>query len=309
MDSRSGPGRAYVRAAPLLDNSLAGAVANRLTRIGRRMAANWKGVAGGSILFLIVILVVGAPLWAPASPTKVTLQDASMPPLSRGAGGYHLLGTDPLGRDLLARVIFGGRVSLLVGFLAVVISAPLGLVAGIASGFSRGIVDSVLMRIVDTQAAIPFILLAIAFVAVLGPNPRNVVLVLGIAGWITFGRVARSEALVIREREFVEAARAIGASTARVLLRHIFPGTVGSAIVIGTVAVGQMIILESTLSFLGVGVQPPTPSWGNIMNEGRPYLASAWWITTFPGLALLITVLGVNLFGEWLGERWSPGVR
>ena len=244
-----------------------------------------------------------------SDPLKVTLGDALMPPLSQGAAGYHLLGTDPLGRDLLTRVVSGGRVSLLIGFLAVAVSAPLGLGVGVASGFCGGRIDNILMRIIDTQAAIPFILLAVAFVAVLGPNPRNVVLVLGVAGWITFGRVARSEALVLREYEYVEAARAMGASAARIIVFHILPGAVNSAIVIGTFSVGQMIVLESTLSFFGLGVQPPTASWGNIMSTGRPYLDTAPWITTFPGVALLVTVLGVNLIGEWLGGASNPHAR
>jgi peptide/nickel transport system permease protein len=280
-----------------------------LARSMRSAAKNWKGLAGGSILGLVVVVIVGAPLWSPEDPLKVTLRDALMPPLSQGAGGYHLLGTDPLGRDLLTRLVSGGRVSLLIGFLAVAVSAPLGLAAGVVSGYSGGRIDSILMRIIDTQAAIPFILLAVAFVAVLGPNPRNVVLVLGVAGWITFGRVARSEALVLREYEYVQAARAMGASTARIVFFHILPGAVNSAIVIGTFSVGQMIILESTLSFFGLGVQAPTASWGNIMSAGRPYLDTAPWITTFPGVALLVTVLGVNLVGEWLGGASNPHAR
>jgi len=275
----------------------------------RRAARNWKGLAGGAILGLVVAVVVGGPLWVPEDPLRVTLRDALMPPLSQGVAGHHLLGTDPLGRDLLTRLIAGGRVSLLIGFLAVAVSAPLGVAAGVVSGYVGGAVDSVLMRLIDTQAAVPFILLAVAFVAVLGPNPRNVVLVLGVAGWITFGRVARAEALVLREYEYVEAARALGASAGRIVFLHILPGAVGSAIVIGTFSVGQMIVLESTLSFFGLGVQPPTASWGNIMSTGRPYLDTAPWITTFPGVALLVTVLGVNLVGEWLGGASSPHAR
>ena len=286
-----------------------GAVDGGLARSMRSVAKNWKALAGGSILGFVIVVIVGGPLWSPDDPLKVTLRDALMPPLSQGAAGYHLLGTDPLGRDLLTRLISGGRVSLLIGFLAVAVSAPLGLAAGVAAGFYGGRVDSILMRIIDTQAAIPFILLAVAFVAVLGPNPRNVILVLGVAGWITFGRVARSEALVLREYEYVEAARAMGASTARIICFHILPGAVNSAIVIGTFSVGQMIILESTLSFFGLGVQPPTASWGNIMSAGRPYLDTAPWITTFPGVALLVTVLGVNLVGDWLGGASNPHAR
>src|SRR5262245_49960892 len=193
------------------------AVRHGWARSMRRVARNWKGLAGGAILGFVIVVIVGAPLWWPEDPLKVTLRDALMPPLSQGAAGYHLLGTDPLGRDLLARVIFGGRVSLFIGFLAVAVSAPLGVAAGVASGFFGGRLDSVLMRVIDTQAAIPFILLAVAFVAVLGPNARNVVIVLGIAGWITFGRVARAEALVLREYEYVEAARALGASAGRII--------------------------------------------------------------------------------------------
>ena len=275
----------------------------------RRVAKHWKGLVGSSLIGCVVIVILGIPLWFPEDPLKVTLRDALLPPLSQGAGGYHLLGTDPLGRDLLTRIISGGRVSLLIGFLAVAVSAPLGLMAGVVSGFCGGRVDSILMRIIDTQAAIPFILLAVAFVAVLGPNPRNVVLVLGVAGWITFGRVARAEALVLREYEYVDAARAMGASAGRIIFRHILPGTVNSAVVIGTFSIGQMIILESTLSFFGLGVQPPTASWGNIMSAGRPYLDTAPWITTFPGVALLVTVLGVNLVGEWLGGASTPHSR
>src|SRR5262252_882145 len=165
-----------------LDPSPSVTVGRGLTPSVRRVARNWKGLAGGAILGLVIAVVVGGPLWAPEDPLKVTLRDALMPPLSQGAAGYHPLGTDPLGRDLLTRLISGGRVSLLIGFLAVAVSAPLGVAAGVVSGYVGGAVDSVLMRLVDTQAAVPFILLAVAFVAVLGPNPRNVVLVLGVAG-------------------------------------------------------------------------------------------------------------------------------
>jgi peptide/nickel transport system permease protein len=306
--SRLDASGSLVEVAPL-GSGARRAVGRGLTGFIRRVVRNWKGLTGASILGFVVVVIVGASLWSPEDPLKVTLRDALMPPLSQGVAGYHLLGTDPLGRDLLTRLVSGGRVSLLIGFLAVAVSAPLGLAAGVVSGYVGGAVDNVLMRLIDTQAAVPFILLAVAFVAVLGPNPRNVVLVLGVAGWITFGRVARSEALVLREYDYVEAARAMGASAARIIFFHILPGAVNSAIVIGTFSVGQMIVLESTLSFFGLGVQPPTASWGNIMSTGRPYLDTAPWITTFPGVALLVTVLGVNLVGEWLGGASNPHAR
>lgn len=267
------------------------------------------GLAGILLVLLIAVSALIAPWLAPAGPLAINLGDRAMPPLSRGTTGLHLLGTDQLGRDLTSRIIYGGRVSIIVGFLAVGVSAPIGILAGLVSAQSRQSIDSILMRIVDTQLAIPFLLLAVAFVSLLGPSLVNVILVLGIAGWVLFARVTRAEVLSVRSQQFVEAARAIGASNVRIVLRHVLPNILNSTFVIASFAIAQMILLEATLSFLGFGVQPPTPSWGNMLSEGRPYLVTAWWISTFPGLAILLTVTGVNMVAEWVRETLDPRTR
>ncbi|HLE04688.1 MAG TPA: ABC transporter permease [Anaerolineales bacterium] len=226
-----------------------------------------------------------------------------------GGTKEHLLGTDHLGRDMLVRLLYAGRVSLLVGLSAVLISGSVGVVTGLIAGYAGGRVDATIMRLVDMQLAIPFLALAILVAAVVGPGVRNVIIVLGISGWVLYARVVRASVLVARNYEYVMAARAIGATTFRILVRTILPNVFAPALVIGTFSVSQMIITESSLSFLGLGVPPATATWGAMLSDARDYLEVAWWIPTFPGLAITLVVLNVNLIGDWLRDRLDPRLR
>jgi len=262
---------------------------------------------GGLVFAVEIAVAIAAPWVVPASPLAHDLASRLKPPgWADAAGTRHWLGTDTLGRDVLSRVVFGSRVSLVVGCASVIISAPLGLVTGITSAYYGRVVDSILMRIADVQLAFPLILLVIAIVAVVGPSLLNLILVLGISGWVIYARVVRSETIMLRAREFTEAARAQGASDARIIFRHILPNTISSVVVLATATVAYMILLESSLSFLGLGVQPPTPSWGAMVNEGSNYISLAWWLSVFPGIAIFVTVLAVNFIGDRLRDVLDP---
>ena len=244
---------------------------------------------------------------APFDPTAQDTAQRLQPPLWRDPGGrLHVLGTDHLGRDILSRLVHGARVSLVIALVAVAIAGSLGLTLGLGAGYFRGWVDDVVMRAADVLLALPFILLAIALVVVLGPSVGTIIGVLGVTGWVATARVVRAQALTLRARDFVAAARAMGAGHARILARHLLPNALGPATVIAALEVGRMILLESALSFLSLGAPPPTPTWGGMLADGRVYLSSAWWLATFPGLAILMTVLGINLVGDWLRETLDP---
>jgi ABC-type dipeptide/oligopeptide/nickel transport system permease subunit len=226
-----------------------------------------------------------------------------------GGTPQHLLGTDQVGRDLLSRMIYGGRVSLLVGVGAVLIAATLGVLLGLGGGYFGGRADALMMTVLNVMLSFPFVLLALAVIAVLGPSLRNMIVVLGVAGWPIYARVVRAETLSIRERDFIVASRALGTGHARILFRQIFPNLVSPVIVIATLQVAQVIIVESFLSFLGLGVQPPTPAWGNMLGEGRVYMLNSWWIATFPGLAIFVTTLVINLMGNALRDWLDPHMK
>ncbi len=259
---------------------------------------------------LVLAGVVAASVpWAlaPFDPVAQETANRLRPPLWRDPGGrLHLLGTDQLGRDILSRLVYGARVSLVIAVVAVAIAGSLGLTLGLGAGYFRGWVDDVVMRAADVLLALPFILLAIALVAVLGPSTGTIIGVLGVTGWVATARVVRAQALSLRGRDFVEAARAMGAGHGRILARHLLPNALAPATVIAALEVGRMILLESALSFLSLGAPPPTPTWGGMLADGRVYLSSAWWLATFPGLAILATVLGINLVGDWLRETFDP---
>jgi len=231
------------------------------------------------------------------------------PTLEAADGRAHVLGTDHLGRDVLSRMIFGSRVSLMVGFAAVLVGGLIGSALGLLAGFSGGWTDTVIMTVADAQLAFPFILLAIGIIAVLGPSFPTLIIVVGLSGWVSYARILRAQVIVLRSREFVEAIHALGGSVVRVVLRHIVPNVLSTLVVIATLELARAIVLEATLSFLGLGIQPPTPSWGGMIYEGREYLDSAWWISTFPGLLLMLTSLVVSRTGDWLRDLLDPTLR
>lgn len=285
----------------------------------RRLLPRWLrsllrarlAAAGVVILVLVVVGAVGAPLLAPHNPRQGELIDSKLPPAwNAGGTGTYPLGTDTLGRDILSRVIYGARISLAVGFTAVAIAGAIGVTIGLTSGYYRGRLDDVIMRLADIQLAVPFILFAIAVLAVLGPGLKNLILVLGVTGWVTYARVVRGQVFSYREKEFVEAARAIGAGDVRIMFRHILPNTFASLIVIGSFAVAATILAEASLSFLGLGVPPQTPTWGGMVADGREQiLNNRWWMYVFPGAAIMLTVLAINAVGDWLRDYLDPRLR
>jgi peptide/nickel transport system permease protein len=262
------------------------------------------------ILLGLVVTALLSPYVAPHNPLRERLIDRLLPPAWVEDGEWrYLLGTDHLGRDLVSRIIYGSRVSLVVGVVAVAIGGALGIALGVAAGFLGGQTDEVIMAVADMQLAFPTILFAIAIIAVLGPSFINLVIVIGISGWVTYARIARGQVLSVREKEFVEAIRAQGGSQWRIVWRHILPNILSPLIVVATLDLARTIILESTLSFLGLGIQPPTPSWGGMLSDGREYLLSAWWIATFPGVALMLTALSFNRLGDWVRDLTDPRLR
>ncbi len=269
----------------------------------RSLSRNPSAQLGLGLVVLVTLVSVFGPLFT-VDPLKQDILERLRPPT--WIGGAHPLGTDETGRDLLARVVHGSRVSLLIALTAVAVSGTLGITLGMLSGYFGGWVDRVIMRVADIQLAFPFVMLAISIIAVLGPNTRNLIVALGLWGWVVYARVIRGQVLTVREMQYVEAAKALGAPHARIIVRHIFPNSASPMIVIASFAVAQMIVLESVLSFLGLGVQPPQPSWGAMLATSRDYLATAWWLATFPGLAIMITVLGINLCGDWVRDLLDP---
>lgn len=258
-------------------------------------------------IFLVIACAIFAPWIAPYDPEKQNLLMRLKPPAWQDGGSWsNPFGNDALGRDVLSRVIYGARISLVVGICAVIVQGILGVSLGLLAGYYGGRVETIIMRVTDIQYALPFLVLAMAVMTVLGPSLRNVILVLGLTGWVYYARVVRAEVLALRQREFVEAARAIGVGGGRMVLRHLLPNVTASIIVIASLQVARMIISEASLSFLGLGVPPSIPSWGSMVSEGRDYVATAWWITAIPGAAIFLTVMAVNLAGDWLSDVFDP---
>lgn len=277
----------------------------RVARRTRRLVA-----AGACFVLLLAVMAVTAPWLAPQDPTRQSLRARlAAPTLAAADGRAHLLGTDHLGRDVLSRTIFGARVSLVVGFAAVVVGSLVGAALGILAGYRAGWTDTIIMTVADAQLAFPFVLLAIGIIGVLGPSFPTLVVVIGLSGWVDYARVLRSQVLVLRSREFVDAIHALGGAVPRIVARHILPNVLSTLVVIGTLQLARAIVLEATLSFLGLGIQPPTPSWGGMIQEGREYLDSAWWISIFPGCLLLLTSLVVSRSGDWLRDLLDPTLR
>jgi ABC-type dipeptide/oligopeptide/nickel transport system permease subunit len=268
------------------------------------------GLAATGLLLVIVAAAVLAPWVAPRDPLAVDIRQRLAPPVwMAGGSAAHLLGTDQVGRDLLSRVIYGGRVSLAVGVAAVAISASIGVLLGLGAGYVGPRTDAVIMTIVNVMLTFPFVLLALAVIAVLGPSLVNMIIVLGVADWPLYARVIRAETLALRERDFIVAGRALGLGHLRIVFRQILPNLVSIIVVIATLQVARVIILESFLSFLGLGIQPPTPAWGNMLGEGRVYMLNSWWIAAFPGLAIFATTLAINLMGNALRDWLDPHMK
>jgi len=262
---------------------------------------------GLAVLLAVILVAILAPVLAPRNPNSQELELRLKPPLwAEGAVPAYPLGTDQLGRDILSRLIYGARISLIVGFLTAGLSGLLGLTLGMLAGYYGRLVDGCISRIIDVQLAFPFVLLALSIVAVLGGGLLNVILVLGIGGWMSFARIVRADTQALSGREFVQAARCLGVSDWRIMTRHILPNVLAPVIVIGSFAVSTNIIYEAALTFLGVGVSPKIPTWGSMLADGRDYLSTGWWIATWPGLAIMVCVLGINLVGDWLRDVLDP---
>jgi peptide/nickel transport system permease protein len=276
----------------------------------KRLARRRTALFGLAVVVIVLLAATFAPLVSPFDPLEQDINQRLKEPGWRNpAGQAHPLGTDHLGRDILARVIFGSRIALVVGLSAVLISGVLGMMIGLVAGYFGGKVDDFFMRLADIQLAFPFILLAIAVIGVLGPSLRNIIIVIGVSSWVVYARVVRGEVLSIRERDFVQAAIALGSRDGRILVRHVLPNAFTPWLVVATLDMARVIVIESALSFLGLGVQPPTPTWGGMLADGRVYLSTAWWLATFPGLAILITVLGINLLGDGLRDTLDPRLK
>jgi peptide/nickel transport system permease protein len=285
------------------------APSDRRLTLHRLWRLKW-GLAATGLLLLIILAAGFAPWVAPKDPFAVDVRHRLVPPTWMAGGtAENLLGTDQVGRDLLSRVIYGGRVSLVVGVSAVLISASLGVLLGLGAGYVAGRTDAVIMTVINIMLTFPFILLALAVIAVLGPSLLNMIIVLGVAGWPLYARVVRAETRSIRERDFILASRALGLGHLRIVFRQILPNLASTIVVIATLEVARVIILESFLSFLGLGIQPPTAAWGNMLGEGRVYMLNSWWIATFPGLAIFVTTLAINLMGNALRDWLDPHMK
>lgn len=261
-----------------------------------------SGLVGASIVLIMVVLGVFGNWIAPYDPLHTNFANKLLPPLSEG----HILGTDQLGRDMLSRIIIGSRVSLVIGIVTVVFAGLLGTLIGIISGYFRGWIDVIIMRIVDISLSIPFILLVLVVSTVLGAGIKNIIISLVIAGWVTYARIVRSEVLALREKEFIVASIATGVPRWEIIVKHIIPNLYTPIIVLSSLQAANYIIAEASVSFLGFGIQPPTPAWGNMLSEGKDFIFSAWWLITFPGIAILLTALGINLLGDWLRDVLDP---
>lgn len=273
------------------------------------VAAKWPLLAI-LILALVVIAAALGPWISPMDPNRQNIMMRLADPLVGGPRGFHLLGTDGLGRDVFSRLLYGARVSLLVGICAILVGGTIGVAAGLVSGYFGGWIDDAIMRLGDIQLAFPFILLAIMFLVILGPGVFNIILVLGIGQWVTYARIVRAQTLSQREKEYVEAARALGDPTYLVIFRTILPNIVAPLTVIASFNVASVILSEASLSFLGLGVPPNVPTWGAMLAESREQLlANKWWLAFFPGIAIVLTVLSFNILGDWLRDFLDPRLK
>ncbi|MEZ0481474.1 ABC transporter permease [Planococcus plakortidis] len=280
-----------------------------MKKMAKRLLRSKTGMTGLLIVVAVVLIAILAPVLAPHDPAQTNVVNRLLPPFWLGGTMEFPLGTDNLGRDILSRIIFGSRISLLVGISAVLLAGAIGMTLGLIAGYYGKFWDFVIMRTVDSLLAIPNILFMLIILAVMGPSLITLILVLGGTSWVIYARMVRSETLSVKERDYVRSARAIGAKNLRIILKYILPNVISSFIVIATLNVATTIILEASLSFLGLGIQSPDVSWGLMLSDGREYIATSWWVATFPGVAITITVLGVIFLGDWLRDVLDPKIK
>jgi len=271
----------------------------------RQLRRHGLGILGLLVASLAVLVALAAPWLAPHDPLRSDFSAGLKPPGTPG----HLFGTDQLGRDLFSRVLYGARVALFIGFCTVLLTALVGGLLGLLAGFFGGWPGTILMRIADVQLSFPFIFLALTINAIVGLGLRNIIISLSAAGWVVYARVVRGEVLSVKQRDYVQAAAALGMSRARILFGHVLPNVAPSIIIVASLQFSQFIVAEAAISFLGFGVQPPTPAWGSMLSESRDFLYVAWWLAAFPGAALALTALGINLVGDWLRDVLDPKLR
>jgi peptide/nickel transport system permease protein len=275
-----------------------------------RFVKDPSAVFGGVIIAVLLIAAIGAPIFAPDNPNKTNLVLRNTPPAWESKGSTtHLLGTDPVGRDMLSRLIYGARISLFVGITVTILASVVGIVLGLIAGYYESWPEEIIMRISDLFLAFPFILLAITIISVLGAGLTNLILVLVVTGWVQYARLVRGQVLSVKQNQYVDAARVAGAPSWRILMRHILPNVAASVIVLATLQVAFVLLTEAALSFLGLGVNPSIPTWGSMVSDGRLYIYNAWWVITFPGLAIMVAVLGINMVGDWLRDILDPTLR
>lgn len=265
----------------------------------RILVRNPQGVIGLVLVLIVLVAAFGAPYLGLPSPTDQSLLETFVPPMwAEGGSGDHVLGTDHLGRDVLSRIMHGTRISVMVALGAAIAAAVFGVLMGIAAGYYGGRVDSFIMRIVDVQLAFPLLLLSLAVIAVLGPSITNLIIVMAITSWVTYARIIRGLSLSLRQREYVQASLALGARDWRVIIRHMLPNVFPTIVALFTFEVARNLLIEAALSFLGLGVPPPTPTWGRMLADGRNYMMVAQWVITYPGMAIMLSVLGINMLGD-----------
>lgn len=278
-------------------------------KIGRFIRKNPTGVVGMFLVGITVFAAIFAGVIAPYEPTKANLGERLAQPSFLDSASSYLLGGDQVGRDLLSRIIYGARISLIVSICGVAISLVIGTILGIVAGYFGKWFDDIIMRLADIQLAFPFILFAIVIMSALGTGIGKIVIILGLTYWVGFARLIRGEILALKEQEFIQAAKAIGGTHFKIIFKHVLPNVLSSIVVLATMYIAEFILLEASLTFLGLGVDPTIPSWGGMLADSRNYMTTAWWTSVFPGIAIMITVLGFNLLGDWLRDRLDPNMK
>jgi len=287
-----------------------GAKQSKAKRACKLLFKSKTGTVGAILVLIVCLTALCAPFIATHDPAKINPSQRLLPPMWLDKGtSSHLLGTDNLGRDIWSRIVYGSQVSLIVGICAVLVSGAIGAVLGLLAGYYGKWVNAIIMRVADSFLAIPTILFMLVVLAIVGPGLGTLIFVIGITNWVSYARVVRGEVLSVKERDFVKAAKAVGAKNGRIIFTHILPNVISSFIVISTMSVATTIIMEASLSFLGLGIKPPAVSWGGMLSDGRQYLATSWWVATFPGVAITITVLGVIFLGDWLRDVLDPRMK